>query len=153
MRLYRPRLSDITVYVSYNVVQSLGIEKCEAVDSPDSSDVAYQKWVGKDYYNPFIKDFIELNKPHQGILKVLSYHILLLMLMMHWDHSALNRASFTYVTSSPRAHSKLFDFACCTEKLAVWEWNGDKAVSVAMINVSVREDSDTNTLYRTLRNK
>ena len=48
------------------MMQSLGIENHEAVDSPDSSDVAYQKWVGKDYYNPFIKDFIELNKPHQG---------------------------------------------------------------------------------------
>ena len=64
-------------------MQSLGIEKCEAVDSPDSSDVAYQKWVGKDYYNPFIKDFIELNKPYQGILKILSYHILLLLPVMH----------------------------------------------------------------------
>ena len=49
------------------MMQSLGIENHEAVDSPDSSDVAYQKWVGKDYYNPFIKDFIELNKPHQGM--------------------------------------------------------------------------------------
>ena len=51
---------------SINFMQSLGIETREAVDSPDSSDVVYQKWVGKDYYNPFIKDFVELNKPHQG---------------------------------------------------------------------------------------
>ena len=36
----------------------------------------------------------------------------------------------------PQAHSKLFDFAYCTEKLAVWEWNGDKEVPVAMISVS-----------------
>ena len=48
------------------MMQSLGIEDQEAVDSPDSADVAYQKWVGKDYYNPFVKDFIELHKPHDG---------------------------------------------------------------------------------------
>ena len=47
-------------------MQSMGIENHEAVDSPDSSDVVYQKWVGKDYYNPFIKDFIELDKPFEG---------------------------------------------------------------------------------------
>ena len=50
----------------HNVMQSLGIDNREAVDSPVSLDVVYQKWVGKDYYNPFIKDFIELSKPHQG---------------------------------------------------------------------------------------
>ena len=32
---------------------------------PDA-DVVYQKWVGKDYYNPFVKDFIELHRPHEG---------------------------------------------------------------------------------------
>ena len=47
-------------------MQSLGIGSHEEVDSPDNSDVPYQKWVGKDYYNPFVKDFIELHKPHEG---------------------------------------------------------------------------------------
>ena len=47
-------------------MQSLGIEHQEHVDSPDSSSVPYQKWVGKDYYNPFVKDFIDLHKPHEG---------------------------------------------------------------------------------------
>ena len=49
-------------------MQSLGIENHEAVDFSADMDVAYQKWVGKDYYNPFIKDFIELDKPHEGKL-------------------------------------------------------------------------------------
>ena len=61
-------------YLCTYIPQSLGIENREGVDSPDNSDVVYQKWVGKDYYNPFIKDFIELNKPHQGILRIMSYH-------------------------------------------------------------------------------
>ena len=47
-------------------MQSLGLEDQEAVDSPASSDVAYQTWVGKDYYNPFVKDFVDLGKPHEG---------------------------------------------------------------------------------------
>ena len=25
-----------------------------------------QRWVGKDYYNPFIRDFVELNTPFTG---------------------------------------------------------------------------------------
>ena len=25
-----------------------------------------QQWVGKDFYNPFIKDFVELHKPFDG---------------------------------------------------------------------------------------
>jgi hypothetical protein len=62
------------MYVSLHVMQSLGIENREGVDSPDGSDMAYQKWVGKDYYNPFIKDFVELNKPHQGILQIMNFH-------------------------------------------------------------------------------
>ena len=62
------------VYQILSFIQSLGIENREGVDSPDSSDVAYQKWVGKDYYNPFIKDFIELDKPHQGIY---IFHVIL----------------------------------------------------------------------------
>ena len=52
----------------FSFIQSLGFENLEAVDSSVSSDMAYQKWVGKDYYNPFIKDFIELHKPHEGNL-------------------------------------------------------------------------------------
>ena len=60
----------VPAYLCPYIPQSLGIENREGVDSPDISDVAYQKWVGKDYYNPFIKDFIELNKPHQGILQI-----------------------------------------------------------------------------------
>ena len=32
------------------------------VEDTDSGE-GYQKWVGKDYYNPFIKDFVELEKP------------------------------------------------------------------------------------------
>jgi len=32
--------------------------------------MVYQKWVGKDYYNPFIKDFIELEEPLKGMLYV-----------------------------------------------------------------------------------
>ncbi len=33
----------------------------------EEPDVPLQKWVGKDYYNPFVKDFIELTQPHQGL--------------------------------------------------------------------------------------
>ena len=35
----------------------------EDVDSPRP---VFQKWVGKDYYNPFVKDFIDLDQPHEG---------------------------------------------------------------------------------------
>ncbi len=33
----------------------------------EEPDVPLQKWAGKDYYNPFVKDFIELTQPHQGL--------------------------------------------------------------------------------------
>ena len=26
----------------------------------------HQKWVGKDFYNPFIRDFVELEQPFKG---------------------------------------------------------------------------------------
>ena len=39
-----------------------------AEDQVDSSadGAVYQKWVGKDYYNPYISDFVELHEPLQG---------------------------------------------------------------------------------------
>ena len=29
-------------------------------------EILCQRWIGKDFYNPFIKDFIELDKPFGG---------------------------------------------------------------------------------------
>lgn len=33
----------------------------------DSGEGDLQKWVGKDFYNPFIRDFIELEQPFKGV--------------------------------------------------------------------------------------
>ncbi|CAI8009389.1 Phospholipase D2 [Geodia barretti] len=35
----------------------------ELVLEGDEDEGQYQQWIGKDFYNPFIKDFVELNKP------------------------------------------------------------------------------------------
>ena len=35
-------------------------------EETDSGEEVYQKWVGKDFYNPFIRDFVELNEPSNG---------------------------------------------------------------------------------------
>ena len=35
----------------------------------DEDEGQYQQWIGKDFYNPFIKDFVELNKPFDGQLR------------------------------------------------------------------------------------
>lgn len=37
-------------------------------DQPDDG-ATYQMWVGKDYYNPFVKDFAQLAEPLQGAEK------------------------------------------------------------------------------------
>ena len=38
------------------------------VEETDQGEMysATQRWVGKDYYNPFIKDFTELEEPLSG---------------------------------------------------------------------------------------
>ena len=40
-----------------------------------------QQWVGKDFFNPFIKDFVELDKPFGGMLCNISVCI---VYIMHW---------------------------------------------------------------------
>ena len=35
----------------------------EDVDGPKPQ---FQFWAGKDYYNPFVKDFIALHEPYEG---------------------------------------------------------------------------------------
>ena len=75
-------------------MQSLGFEDQEAVDYPASSDVAYQTWVGKDYYNPFVKDFVDLHKPHDGN-PYSSYHFCMWwyksnMMAMAWNSRGIN---------------------------------------------------------------
>ena len=39
-------------------------------EETDSGEEVYQKWVGKDFYNPFIRDFVELEQPFKGKIKV-----------------------------------------------------------------------------------
>ena len=38
----------------------------EETDHGEMHTAHTQKWVGKDYYNPFIKDFTELHEPLSG---------------------------------------------------------------------------------------
>ena len=35
-------------------------------DTDGVVEILCQRWIGKDFYNPFIKDFIELDKPFDG---------------------------------------------------------------------------------------
>ena len=34
-------------------------------EQQQSVEKVYQ-WPGKDYYNPYIKDFVDLSQPHEG---------------------------------------------------------------------------------------
>ena len=34
--------------------------------SEEIGEEVHQKWVGKDFYNPFIRDFVELEQPFKG---------------------------------------------------------------------------------------
>ena len=38
----------------------------EVEETDSSGEEVHQKWVGKDFYNPFIRDFVELNEPSNG---------------------------------------------------------------------------------------
>ena len=39
----------------------------QPLDDETDSSAVHQKWVGKDYHNPFIEDFVKLDKPFEGI--------------------------------------------------------------------------------------
>ena len=46
-----------------------------AVEEADAADEGYQVWVGKDFYNPFIRDFIDLHEPFKGTMYNMYIHV------------------------------------------------------------------------------
>ena len=48
-----------------------GLTQQEEVEEVSGDSV--QQWVGKDFFNPFIKDFVELDEPFGGMSKLIPY--------------------------------------------------------------------------------
>lgn len=41
-------------------------DSSDSDEDVDSAKPKFQFWAGKDYYNPFVKDFIALHEPYEG---------------------------------------------------------------------------------------
>ncbi len=53
--------------IPFGCLQALNEAEVVKSVQQDEPDVPLQKWVGKDYYNPFVKDFLDLTQPLAGL--------------------------------------------------------------------------------------